>query len=34
LTGIIVTVSGMPVDIGFPGTLDLKTIDKKHLLEI
>ena len=33
LTGIIVTVSGMPVDLGFPGTLDLKTIDKKQLLE-
>ena len=34
LTGIIVTISGMPVDLGFPGALDLKTIDKKQLLEL
>ena len=33
LTGIIITVSGMPVDLGFPGTLDLKSIEKKGLLE-
>ena len=34
LFGIIVTVSGMPVDLGFPGNLDLKTIEKKGHLEI
>ena len=33
LTGIVITVSGMPVDLGFPGTLDLATIEKKGLLE-
>mgnify|MGYP006121171685 CR=1 FL=1 len=33
LTGIVVTVSGMPVDLGFPGVLDLKSIEKKGLLE-
>ncbi|MBT5391254.1 MAG: hypothetical protein HOL22_02800 [Euryarchaeota archaeon] len=33
LTGIVITISGMPVDLGFPGTLDLKTIEKKGLLE-
>ena len=33
LTGIVVTVSGMPVDLGFPGVLDLKNIEKKGLLD-
>ncbi len=34
LTGIVVTISGMPVDLGLPGTLDLKSIEKKGLLEL
>ena len=34
LTGIVVTISGMPVDLGFPGALDLKSIEKKGLLDI
>jgi hypothetical protein len=34
LTGLIVTIGGMPVDLGFPGGLDLKSIHAKGLLEI
>jgi len=33
LTGIVITISGMPVDLGFPGALDLKSVEKKGLLE-
>jgi hypothetical protein len=34
LKGIILTVAGMPVDLGLPGNLDLKTIEKKGLLDL
>jgi hypothetical protein len=34
LTGLIVTIGGMPVDLGFPGGLDLKSIRNKGLLEL
>jgi len=34
LTGLIVTIGGMPVDLGFPGGLDLKSIRSKGLLEL
>ncbi|MEJ6715871.1 MAG: hypothetical protein QNL20_02215 [Euryarchaeota archaeon] len=34
LSGLIVTISGMPVDLGFPGGLDLKAIKNKGLLDL
>jgi hypothetical protein len=34
LTGIIVTVGGMPVDLGFPGGMDFQAIKAKGLLDL
>ena len=34
LTGLIVTIGGMPVDLGFPGGLDFKSIHAKGLLNL
>ena len=34
LTGLIVTVGGMPVDLGFPGGLNFKGINDKGLLDL
>ncbi|MBT60104.1 MAG: hypothetical protein CMA63_00945 [Euryarchaeota archaeon] len=34
LKGIIMTVGGMPVDLGLPGNLDFKNIEKKGLLDL
>lgn len=34
LSGIIVTLGGMPVDLGFPGGIDLKTIHSKGLIDL
>ena len=30
----VVTIGGMPVDLGFPGGLDLKSIQNKGLLDL
>jgi hypothetical protein len=34
LTGIIITIGGMPVDLGLPGDLNLKAIKKAGLLDL
>ena len=34
LTGIIVTIGGMPVDLGLPGHLNLAAINKAGLLDL
>jgi len=34
LTGIVVTVGGMPVDLGLPGDLDLKRIEANGLIDL
>jgi hypothetical protein len=34
LSGIIVTLGGMPVDLGFPGGIDMKTIHSKGLIDL
>ena len=34
LTGIIVTVGGMPVDLGFPGGMDFQSIKAKGLIDL
>ena len=34
LTGIIVTIGGMPVDLGLPGDLNLDAIKNAGLLEL
>jgi hypothetical protein len=34
LTGIIVTIGGMPVDLGLPGQLNLKAIRNAGLLDL
>ena len=34
LTGIVVTMGGMPVDLGLPGNLDLQTIKAKGLIDL
>lgn len=34
LTGLVVTIGGMPVDLGFPGGLDLKSIQNNGLLDL
>jgi hypothetical protein len=34
LTGLIVTVGGMPVDLGFPGGLNFKAINDKGLVDL
>jgi hypothetical protein len=34
LTGIIITIGGMPVDLGLPGQLNLKAINEAGLLEL
>ena len=34
LTGLVTTVGGIPVDLGFPGTLNFKAIEKSELLDL
>jgi len=34
LTGLITTVGGIPVDLGLPGTLNFKAIEKADLLDL
>jgi hypothetical protein len=34
LTGIVVTLGGMPVDLGLPGYLDLKRIKENGLIDL
>jgi hypothetical protein len=34
LTGVIVTIGGMPVDLGLPGQLNLKAINNAGLLDL
>ena len=34
LTGVVVTMGGMPVDLGLPGNLDLQTIKAKGLIDL
>jgi hypothetical protein len=34
LTGIVVTLGGMPVDLGLPGNLDLKSIEANGLIDL
>lgn len=34
LTGIVVTLGGMPVDLGLPGNLDMKSIEANGLIDL
>ena len=33
ITGVVVTIGGMPVDLGLPGDIDLKAIENAGLLD-
>jgi len=34
LTGLVTTVGGIPVDLGLPGNLNFKAIEKSELLDL
>ena len=34
MTGLVATVGGVPIDLGFPGWINLKACEKAKLLEL
>ena len=34
MTGLVITISGTPIDLGFPGWIDIEACEKAGLLDL